>query len=199
MMISLIKSRNSQHKNYNLEIETDNKQKEIGELEKKLSNNSNRSFSNKAKLTNELDYMIQIEKKKAQEALEFVRDALKEKIQSLEVKLQSLDANESRKEKRRIERDQKQVTRKIEEGSEQSASNVRNIESLEKQLAAMKARAEKLTFENAQLDRDTQKLEQTVLNLENRLDLANDSNARFGAKVPLELTTAIEEEAKKRK
>jgi len=184
-------------KNYNFVVETEHKAKEIIELEKKLTNNVGRTFTARAKNTAELDKMVQLERKRAQESLDYVRDTLKDRIQGLELQLKAMDSStDSRREKRRLERELKQVTRSIEQGNELTAANGRNIESLEKQLSIVKSRADKLTVEKAQLEKESHKLDQTIRDLKSRLDVTNEINAKFHASVPLEVSTAFEEAAK---
>jgi len=184
-------------KNYNFVVETQHKAKDIIELEKKLTNNVGRSFQNRAKNNNELEKMVQIERKRAQESLDYVRDTLKDRITALELQLKSMDATtDTRREKRKLERELKQVTRSIEQGNELTAANGRNIESLEKQLSIVKSRSDKLTVEKAQLERESHRLDQSLRDLKARLEITNEINAKFHASVPLELSTAFEEEAK---
>jgi len=183
-------------KNYSLNTETERKAREIIELEKKLTNNVEKSFASRAKNTAELDRMLQIERKRAQESLDYVRDTLKDRIQGLELQLKALDGSDgSRREKKRLERDVKKVTRSIEQGNEQTAANGRSIESLEKQLAIIKGRADKLTVEKSQLEKEGHKLDQQLHSLKSRLEIVNETNAKFHASAPLELSTALEEEA----
>jgi predicted nuclease with TOPRIM domain len=88
------------------------------------------------------------------------------------------------------------VTRSIEQGNEQTAANGRAIESLEKQLQIVRSRTEKLTGEKAALDKESHRLDQTLRDLKARLEIANETNAKFHASVPLEVSNAFEEEAK---
>lgn len=75
-----------------------------------MTNNIGRSFANRAKNQNELDKMVQVERKRAQESLDYVRDTLKDRIQGLELQLKSMDSStDTRREKRRLEREVKQV------------------------------------------------------------------------------------------
>lgn len=79
-------------------------------MEKKLTNNVGRSFAQRAKNQNELDKMVQIERKRAQESLDYVRDTLKDRIQGLELQLKAMDSTtDTRREKRKLERELKQV------------------------------------------------------------------------------------------
>jgi len=183
-------------KNHNFLVETDHKAKETIELEKKLTNNVGRTFNNRAKNNSELDKMVEVERKRAQESLDYVRGTLKDRISALELQLKAMDSTtDSRREKRRIERELKQVTRSIEHGNEQTAANARGIESLEKQLSIVKSRAEKLTLEKAQLQKEAHKLDQNLRDLKSRLETTNEINAKFNASVPLEVSTAFEEDA----
>jgi len=129
--------------------------------------------------------------------LDYVRDTLKDRIQGLELQLKAMDSStDTRREKRKLEREVKQVTRSMEQGNEQTATNGRTIESLEKQLSIVKSRADKLTLEKTQLEKDGHKLDQTLRDLKTKLEITNEINAKFNASVPLELTVAFEEEAK---
>jgi len=183
-------------KNYTFVVETENKNKEIIEQEKKLTNNISRAFSGHAKSSAELDKMVQTERKRAQESLEYVRDTLKDRIQGLELQLKSMDSStDSRREKRKLEREVKKVTRSIEQGNEQCAENARTIESFEKQLSIVKARTESVTIEKAALEKESHKLDQTIHDLRSRLEIVHETNAKFSAAVPQSVTTTLEEEA----
>jgi len=183
-------------KNQNFLLETENKNKDTIEFEKKLTNKISRSFTIRAKAVAELDKMVLSERKRAQESLEYVRETLKDRIQGLELQLKSLDStSSSRTEKRKLEREVKKVTRSIEQGNEQSAENARTIESFEKQLSIVKERTEKVTIEKAGLEKESHKLDQTIRDLKSRLEIVHETNAKFIAAVPQDLATNIEEEA----
>jgi hypothetical protein len=53
-----------------------------------------------------------------------------------------------------------------------------------------------LTVEKAQLEKEGHKLDQTLRDLKARLEITNETNAKFHASVPLEVSTTFEEEAK---
>ncbi len=56
-----------------------------------------------------MEKLLQNERKRAQEALEYVRATLKARIEGLELQLKSMDTTDSRREKRSMERNLKQV------------------------------------------------------------------------------------------
>jgi len=184
-------------KNSELVERTDHRAREIIDLEKSFTNNVTHQHVLHAKAVADMEKLLQKERERALEALEYVRATLKARIQGLELQLKSLDATtDSRREKKKMERELKQTLRSVDEGKEQASRNARRIEQLEKQLEMIKPRAESLTGEKAKLEGVSHKYDREIRTLKTQLGIVYSTNAKLNAYVPLEVAQAIDEETK---
>jgi len=181
-------------KNSELVSVTDRKAREIVDLEKSFSNNVASQHILHAKTVGDMEKLLQNERKRAQEALEYVRATLKARIQGLELQLKTMDTTtDSRREKRKMERELKQTLREIDSGKEQATRNARRIEALEKQLELVKPRGEVLQLEKQHLEADHHKYARELGTLHTQLNLVYATNAKLNAQVPLEVLQNLDE------
>jgi len=184
-------------KNGELVEKTEKRAREIVDLEKSFTNNVAHQHVLHAKAVSDMEKLLQKERERAQEALEYVRATLKARIQGLELQMKSLDATtDSRREKRKTERELKQTLRAIDEGKEQANRNARRIEQLEKQLELIKPRAEELVAEKQKLEANHHKYSREINTLQTQLNIVYATNAKLNAYVPLDVIQGIEENGK---
>jgi hypothetical protein len=89
---------------------TERQSRELIDIEKKFSNEVARQHHIHAKSVGELEKLVTAERKRAQEALDYVRATLKARIQGLELQLKEMETGtESRRLKRKMERELMQV------------------------------------------------------------------------------------------
>jgi len=185
-------------KNGDLVVVTERQARELIDIEKKFSNEVARQHHIHAKSVTELEKLVVAERKRAQEALDYVRATLKARIQGLELQVKEMETGtESRRLKRKMERELMQATRAFDGGKERAARNALQIEALDKQLELAKQRGEKLQTEILQAESQEQDFKREVLKLQGQLTGALQVNAKLNAAVPLEVRVAVEEEAAK--
>lgn len=137
-----------------------------------------------------MEKLVTAERKRAQEALDYVRATLKARIQGLELQLKEMETGtESRRVKRKMERELMQVryscvpniyfkaTRSFDEGKERAGRNALQLEALDKQLELVKQRSEKLQAEILQSESQEHDLKREVLTLKGQLEAALQVNA----------------------
>eukprot|EP01126_Amoeba_proteus_P053406 TRINITY_DN6505_c0_g1_i3.p1 TRINITY_DN6505_c0_g1~~TRINITY_DN6505_c0_g1_i3.p1 ORF type:complete len:369 (+),score=112.59 TRINITY_DN6505_c0_g1_i3:70-1176(+) len=121
-------------RNGELGLTTERQARELVDIEKKFTNESTRHHHIHAKAVAEFEKLVLAERKRSQEALDYVRATLKARIQGLELQLTELETGtESRRLKRKMERELMQANRKYDTFKEQRTRNALQIESLEKQ------------------------------------------------------------------
>jgi len=161
----------------------------LSELEHKLRAEFFRGRELNKRTVTELDSLIETERRRGQQAIDYVRKSLKAKIKQLEVQL---DLNKEtdldfKKEKRRVARELKQVNRKLEEQKSQSTHNERHIESLSKQLASVKENYfDKDHQHKINLETDIANLQREVGTLTAQYDAACRINAKLNTVIGTE-------------
>jgi len=141
--------------------------------------------------------MIETERKRAQQAIDYVRQTLKAKIRVLEAQVEvdrTSDTN-IKNEKRDIARQHKNVKRKLDEKKSEVGRDKRKIEALSKQVAALKERQRKLTMEISDLENEQHTLKRETSTLATQVEGTQFSNAKLHVLVPTTVSTSIEEEA----
>jgi len=161
----------------------DRASRSLSELEQKLRAEFFRGRELNKRTTAELDALIETERKRGQQAIDYVRKSLKAKIRQLEVQI---DLNREtdldfKKEKRRVARELKQVNRKLDDQKSQSTHNERHIESLTKQLGSLKEGCDKDNQLKVSLETDIANLQREVGTLSAQYNAACRINAKLNA------------------
>lgn len=106
----------------------------MAQLEKKLRAEMARSREHHNKTVADMEKLIEAEKRRGQQAIDYVRNTLKSRIQVLQLKLDDgTDTFTShKKEKRSLEKGLKQAQRIVEDQRAQATRDARRIESLER-------------------------------------------------------------------
>jgi len=175
----------------------DRASRQVGELEQKLRAEFFRAREMNKRTVTDLDGMIEVERNRGQQAIDYVKKSLKAQIKSLEVQI---DLNREtdldlKKEKRRVAREVKQVNRKLEEQKSQSTHNERHIESLNKQHSALKERHDKDYQTKVTLDTEIADLEREVGTLTAQFNAACRINAKLGTLTNVLVASVDPEEA----
>jgi len=184
------------NRNGELEQAVERKSGEVVQLEKKLRGEMTRSREHHNKTVADMEKLIEAEKRRGQQAIDYVRNTLKSRIQVLQLKLDDgTDTFAShKKEKRGLEKSLKQVSRIVEDQRGQSTRDTRRIESLERQLKRSKERADELLEQRNQLEAKVFSLSRDMSTLSAQYDAAIHINAKLNAQVPLSVRINIEEE-----
>jgi len=182
--------------NGELEQQVERKGGEVVQLEKKLRGEMTRSREHHNKTVADMEKLVEAEKRRGQQAIDYVRNTLKSRIQVLQLKLD--DGTDTfqghKKEKRGLEKSLKQVSRIVEDQRGQSTRDSRRIESLERQLKRSKERADELLEQRNQLETKVFSLDRDQSTLSAQYDAAIHINAKLNAQVPLSVRINIEEE-----
>jgi len=144
-----------------------------------------------------LEGVIESERKRAQQAIDYVRQTLKAKIRVLEAQVETDRESDTKikKEKREVARELKNVMRKLDEKKSKVGRDKRRIETLEKQVDSFKDRLDKVTIETSSLEQKHYSLKREVGTLATQVDAALYTNAKLNALIPNQIRVAIEEEA----
>jgi len=184
------------NKNGELEQLAERKTGEVSQLEKKLRAEMARSREHHNKTVADMEKLIEAEKRRGQQAIDYVRNTLKSRIQVLQLKLD--DGSDTfashKKEKRGLEKGMKQSQRIVEDQRTQGTRDARRIESLERQLKRSKERADELLDSRNQVEAKNFSTQREVDTLKAQLDAAIHINAKLNAQVPLSVRINIEEE-----
>jgi len=184
--------------NRNGEVEqlAEKKSGEVVQLEKKLRAEMTRAREHHNKTVADMEKLIEAEKRRGQQAIDYVRNTLKSRIQVLQLKLDDgTDTFAShKKEKRGLEKSLKQVQRIVEDQRGQSTRDTRRLESVERQLKKSKERADELLEQRNGLESKVFQLSRDLATLSAQYDAAVHINAKLNAQVPLSVRINIEEE-----
>jgi len=184
------------NKNGELEQALDRKSGEVVQLDKKLNAGMARSREHHNKTVADMEKLIEAERQRGQQAIDYVRNTLKSRTQVLQLKLD--DGSDTfashKKEKRGLEKGMKQSQRIVEDQRAQSTRDARRIESLERQLKRSKERADELLDNRNQLESKNFTQQREVDTLKAQLDAAIHINAKLNAQVPLNVRVNIEDE-----
>jgi len=144
-----------------------------------------------------LEGVIESERKRAQQSIDYVRQTLKAKIRVLEAQVETDRESDTKikKEKREVARELKQVMRKLDEKKSEVGRDKRRIETLEKQVDSFKDRLDKVTIETGSLEQKHYSLIREVATLSTQVDAALYTNAKLNVLIPNQIRLAIEEEA----
>jgi len=172
------------NQNGELEQLSERKSGEVVQLEKKLRAEMARSREHHNKTVADMEKLIEAEKRRGQQAIDYVRNTLKSRIQVLQLKLD--DGSDTfashKKEKRGLEKGMKQSQRIVEDQRAQSTRDARRIESLERQLKRSKERADELLQQRNQIEGKNFSLQREVDTLKAQYDAAIHINAKLNAK-----------------
>jgi len=183
-----------------LDQQVSQRKKEVTELEKRLHSESQRSRDINSRTTHNLENLIEHERKRAQQSIDYVRQTLKAKIRVLETQVEADRESDLKikNEKRSVQRELKQVMRKLDQKKSEVGLEKRKIETLEKQLMAEKERLEKTKIQISSEEQKFHSLQREISTLATQLDSALYSNAKLNSLLPSQIRLAIEEEAEAR-
>jgi len=196
--VDRLRKKVAEYLNQNGELEqlAERKAGEVVQLEKKLRAEMARSREHHNKTVADMEKLIEAEKRRGQQAIDYVRNTLKSRIQVLQLKLD--DGSDTfashKKEKRSLEKGMKGSQRIVEDQRAQSTRDARRIESLERQLKRSKERADELLENRNQIEGKNFNLQREVDTLKAQYDAAIHINAKLNAQVPLSVRINIEEE-----
>jgi len=196
--VERLRAKVAEYLNTNGELEqlAERKTGEVAQLEKKLRAEMARSREHHNKTVADMEKLIEAEKRRGQQAIDYVRNTLKSRIQVLQLKLD--DGSDTfaghKKEKRGLEKGMKQSQRIVEDQRAQATRDARRIESLERQLKHSKERADELLDSRNQIEAKNFSTQREVDTLKAQLDAAIHINAKLNAQVPLSVRINIEEE-----
>jgi len=184
------------NRNGELEQLAEKKTGEVVQLEKKLRGEMTRAREHHNKTVADMEKLIEAEKRRGQQAIDYVRNTLKSRIQVLQLKLDDgTDTFAShKKEKRGLEKSLKQVQRIVEDQRGQSTRDTRRLESVERQLKKSKERADELLEQRNGLESKVFQLSRDLATLSAQYDAAVHINAKLNAQVPLSVRINVEEE-----
>jgi len=180
-----------------LDQQVTQRQREVSDFEKKLHSESLRSREINNRTIANLENLIETERKRAQQAVDFVRQTLKAKIRVLEaqVEVDRSSDNSIKNDKRDVSRQLKNAKRKLDEKKSEVGRDKRKIEALTKQVAALKERERKLSLEISDLENEQHTLKRETSTLATQVEATQFSNAKLHVLVPTTVSTSIEEEA----
>jgi len=146
----------------------------------------------------DLEQIIEAERKRCQDAIDYVRKTLNAKIRVLELQLQDERENDStfKKDKRKIDQELKQVYVELEEHMAKSARDARRIESLERQITLLKERHDKVQFEKNNLETGKYSLQRTKETIKAQVDAAKLVNEKLNSELPADQKISLDEMGK---
>jgi len=151
-----------------------------------LQSETSRSREENNKTVTDLEQIIEAERKRCQDSIDYVRKTLNAKIRVLELQLQDERENDStfKKDKRKLDQELKEAYVQLEEHMAKSARDARRIESLERQITLLKERHDKVLFERNNLETMKYGLERTKETIKAQLDAAKLVNDKLNSEVP---------------
>jgi len=172
------------------------------DLEKKLDTSSVRNREYNSKTVADLEKVIDAERKRGQQAIDYVKRTLNAKLRFLELQLEEGRENVANftKEKRSLDKQLKTAIRELEEEQTLSTSALRRLETLERQLTALQEQLSKKTLQRDLLETQNYSLTRQKDTLTAQLDAALYINAKLNAELPKEqrLTATGEAEGDKK-
>jgi len=160
--------------------------KKKADLDRKLQSETHRAREENNKTVTDLEQIIEVERKRCQDAIDYVRKALNAKIRVLELQLQDERESDStfKKDKRKLDQELKEAYVQLEEHMAKSARDARKIESLERQIKLTKEQHDKIVFERNNLDTMKYSLERTKETIKAQLEAAKLVNEKLNSEVP---------------
>jgi len=174
--------------------------KKKADLEKKLSSSSVRNREYNSKTVADLEKVIDAERKRGQQAIDYVKRTLNAKHRFLELQLEEGRENvvNFTKEKRALDKQLKTAIRELEEEQALSTHAARRLETLERQLIGIQQQISKSTQQRDTLETVNYSLTRQKDTLTAQLDAALYVNANLNTELPKEqrLTTNADSEQK---
>jgi len=160
--------------------------KKKAELERKLQSETSRSREENNKTVTDLEQIIEAERKRCQDAIDYVKKSLNAKIRVLELQLQDERENDStfKKDKRKLDQELKEAYVQLEEHMAKSATDARRTESLERQITLLKERHDKVQFERNNLETVKYSLERTKETIKAQLEASRLVNEKLNSELP---------------
>jgi len=151
-----------------------------------LQSDTSRSREENNKTVTDLEQIIEAERKRCQDSIDYVRKTLNAKIRVLELQLQDERENDStfKKDKRKLDQELQEVYVQLEEHMAKSARDARRIESLERQITLLKERHDRVLFERNNLETVKYSLERTKESVKSQVDAAKLVNDKLNTEVP---------------
>jgi predicted nuclease with TOPRIM domain len=161
-----------------LDQQVNQRQREVSELEKKLHSESSRSREINNRTISNLEHQIESERKRAQQAIDYVRQTLKAKIRVLEAQVETDRASDTniKNEKRDISRQLKNVIRKLDDQKSEVGRVKRKHEALVKQVAAVTDKQRILKLEIADLENEHHALQRETSTLATQVQVTQLTN-----------------------
>jgi len=156
------------------------------ELDRKLQAETSRSREENNKTVTDLEQIIEAERKRCQDSIDYVRKTLNAKIRVLELQLQDERENDStfKKDKRKLDQELTEAYVQLEEHMAKSARDARRVESLERQITLLKERHDKVLFERNNLETKKYSLERTRESIKAQFEAAKLVNEKLNSEVP---------------
>jgi len=172
------------------------------DLEKKLEASTVRNREYNSKTVADLEKVIDAERKRGQQAIDYVKRTLNAKLRFLELQLEEGRENVANftKEKRSLDKQLKTAIRELEEEQALSTQALRRLETLERQLTVSQEQLSKKTLQRDLLETQNYSLTRQKDTLTAQLDAALFINAKLNAELPKEqrLTATGESEGDKK-
>jgi len=175
--------------------------KKKAELDRKLQSESYRSREENNKTVTDLEQIIEAERKRCQDAIDYVRKALNAKIRVLELQLQDERESDSvfKKDKRKLDQELKEAYVQLEEHMDKSARDSRRIESLERQIKILKENHDKVVFDRNNLDTVKYSLDRTKETIKAQLEAAKLVNQKLNSELPKEEQIRLDDTREEKK
>jgi len=172
--------------------------KKKAELDRKLQSETSRSREENNKTVADLEQIIEAERKRCQDAIDYVRKSLNAKIRVLELQLQDERENDStfKKDKRKLDQELKEAYVQLEEHMTQSARDARHVESLERQITLLKERHDKVQFERNNLETVKYSQERTKETIKAQLEAARLVNEKLNSELPADQKILLDDMGK---
>jgi len=156
------------------------------DLEKKLGIETVRNREHNSKTVADLEKVIDAERKRGQQAIDYVKRTLNAKHRFLELQLEEGRENvvNFTKEKRALENNLKAAVRELEEEQALSTHAVRRLETLERQLISIQQQISKSTQQRDAVETSNYSLTRQKDTLTAQLDAAVYVNAKLSAELP---------------
>jgi len=151
-----------------------------------LHSESSRAREENNKTVTDLEQIIEAERKRCQDAIDYVRKSLNAKIRVLELQLQDERENDStfKKDKRKLDQELKEAYVQLEEHMAKSARDARRIESMERQIKLIKESHDKVVFERNNLDTTKYSSVRTKEAIKAQLEAAKLVNEKLNSELP---------------
>eukprot|EP01125_Pyxidicula_operculata_P017141 TRINITY_DN597_c0_g1_i1.p1 TRINITY_DN597_c0_g1~~TRINITY_DN597_c0_g1_i1.p1 ORF type:complete len:417 (+),score=164.23 TRINITY_DN597_c0_g1_i1:73-1323(+) len=171
------------------------------DLENKLSNKAKMTEEESTKSQQHFNNLIDHERKRGQEAIDYVRRTLNSKIRFLELQLEEIRENEAnyRKDIRKLESQLKSTLRSLDEERVQATRSSRKLETLQRQINQIQEKNERILIENNSLETENYNIQSLIDSTTAQYDAALYVNERLNAELPVTSRLEIEDKDEEKK